>query len=103
VATVSVLLEAYALAAIALGAGTDANLVHLAGLRAGRDEPTPAGEVLNRLAVGLEEAATSPYIVGGGLVRLVRYSHCVNLLFRLAVASGGCPPRRGHFFMTPAY
>ena len=71
-ATVGVLLETYALAAIALGADADANLVSLTGLGVRRDELTPATEILELFAVGFKEAATSPYIVGGGLVRWVR-------------------------------
>ena len=70
-ATVGVLLETYALAAIALGADADANLVRLTGLGAGRDEPTPAAEVLKLFAVSLKEAATSPDVIGGGWMRWV--------------------------------
>jgi hypothetical protein len=69
-----VVLVSDAFTAIALGARTDTNLVDVAGLATGRDEPTTAAEVLEVLAVGLEEAATSPDILGDGFLPGTGYS-----------------------------
>ena len=63
----SVVMEAHALTAVALRASfaTDADLVHLTDSATGRDEPTPAAEILKLFAVGFKEPATSPDVIGG--------------------------------------
>ena len=70
--------KAPALAAVTLWANTGADLVKATALGAGRDEPASAALVAGEdlVAVGLKEAATSPYIVegwfGGGWLRVMR-------------------------------
>jgi hypothetical protein len=64
VRTIVVVLEAGAFTAVALRVGADADLVDLADLGTGRDEPPSAAEVLELVAVrGPRAGATDPATV----------------------------------------
>jgi hypothetical protein len=66
VATVAVAVMPRTFAAVTLWTSADTDLVKPAGLATRRNKPTAAAEVLKLFAVGLEEAAASPDIIGGG-------------------------------------
>ena len=70
-AAVVVMAKTGALAAVELDARTDPNLVNLPRLRAGRDKPTTAAEILKVFAVSLEESPATPNAIrdgfGGGV------------------------------------
>jgi len=94
VAAMAVVSEAYALAP-ALTADTYANLVHLRAFRPTRDKPTARPDILQIIAVKLEEASASNGVTwwplfGSGFVHWLRYT-CLDhggLLSSVILASG---------------
>lgn len=99
--------KAPALTAATLRANTDANLVKATALGAGRDEPASAALVVGQDLVAVELEETEPakdvgwFRFPSGLVRWVRYSHCVNLLCRLAGPRGVGSPPGPFLYLTP--